>query len=228
MSDPTESLAISWMPYWDRFSDQNAKRAYVFDELKKLVEAGMPPLTAALTLPLSEQCDMALAALKARQSVVYVRLHQGAEPPPVDPYGRPLHPSKVGKVFVAKLKTNGARAGASGEESAGWTGTARQAKNRPGNTRDPLYDTVEIGKDAVVALPVEDAAPLMTRWGFGVRSERRQGKAPVRDASGNVKRGPSGEELRGRDTWLLVECDPQGKPIGYPSEEPKPAKGRAA
>jgi hypothetical protein len=222
-ADPTEPLSINWLDQWDGHKETKAKLSWVSAELDKLIAAGLPPLTAIVTAPLSEQQNVALQALRAKQSVVYLRLHKTAVPPKADPYGRPLPLDKQGRVFVQKVRTNGAPWNASSSECAAWTGSARQAKNHPSNTHDPLYGTVTLTRDAVTAMPIDDAIGILRRWGFGVRASRREGKQPVLDREGKQVYGELGEPLFGRDTWLVLECDAQGRPLGYVEPEPKPA-----
>jgi hypothetical protein len=206
VTDPKTPKLVDWLPYWDRRGDKTSKANYIADELQRIIAEGEPPLSAILTRPLPDQQDMALAVLRSRQPVVYLRLHSDAKPPTVDPYGRPLPDTKRG-VFVTKVGTRGAGPGSSDQEGAMWTGTMRHAKNRPGNTRDPLYDTVEIG-NTPTAMPVDQAVTVMRQWGFGIRPDRFKGKSQ-------------------RDMWLVVECDAQGRAIGYaepekPAQQPQP------
>jgi hypothetical protein len=218
--DPKEPLAVQWLPYWDRYQDVAAKKAYVADGVAKLIAEGLPPVFAAVTAPLVEQTDLAMAAIRAQAPVVFLRLHADATPHENDTYGRPMPPGKAGVVMSCKLGTNGAPAHASGSESNAWTGPARIVNNRVGS-RTQNNRTVEIGRQPV-GLPADDAATVLRQWGYGVRAE--QHKRDGKDAKGNP---------RLRDRWLIVECDARGRMIHPSATQPDapaatPAKTRAA
>jgi hypothetical protein len=201
-------MSIDWCGLWDRYADEEVRRQYVENELQRILDAGLPPLYAVMTLPLASQRNVALAVLRALRPAISLRLAPTALPPPCDPYGRPLPPSKAG-VAVLLYKTRGPAPGASEAAGQAWTGSARVAANRP-NSRQPLYDVVEIGTTVPVALPVDDRlVALMNQWGYGVRPSRWRGKAVASR----------------RDTWLLIEA-PEGDQLLPPKKEPAPAPPR--
>jgi hypothetical protein len=203
---------VLWLTKWDASSDIEVRRIYVEDELARIIAEGWPPLYAVMTLPLYEQRDMALEALGRVSSTVTLKLSPFALPPPSDPYGRPIHPSKAG-MLIAKVGTRGGGKDAQGTTAAMWSGSGRMAANRP-NSRQPLYDIVEIGSQPVT-LSLTRAAAVMAQWGYGVRSGRWRGKNP---------------QSR-RDTWLVIEAG-AGEILlpPIPKQEPSrdQSKGRAA
>ena len=204
---------IEWLTLWDRYATGTARNQYVREELVRIIEAGHPPLYAVMTLPLATQRDIALKIFRSIAPVVSVRLAPTAMPPPCDPYGRPLRTEKKGMALL-KYATNGASATDDETTSNAWTGPARVAANRP-NSRQPLYEVVEIGAAPVTLANDDRLSALFSHWGYGVRPNRWRGK-------GLVSR---------RDMWLLIEA-PTGDRLLSPKVEattPAPSKaGKAA
>jgi hypothetical protein len=217
---------VRWLEIWDRLADKESRRSYVQAELQRILAEGRPPLYAVATLPLAEQRDVARSVLRAIKPVILVRLAPGAIPPPLDPHGYPLPPSKAGKVAVLKVRTNGADRGADEDGGRLWTAVGRQAALRPNSPR-PLYGSVEVGHEPT-PLAFDDAYTLFEKWGYGVLPERFKGAYVLKqrqpDGSQKVVSVP-------RDRWLLIEAEGESLlPRPAPKNDPAPGdrRGRAA
>lgn len=177
---------VDMLREWDVYpsitsQQRERRRAWLRSELERIEQSGVAPLFAALTAPLTTQVDECVAVLSESRRPVWLRLIEGAQPPDVDPQGRPIEADKRGKVLRAKVgNVNG----------DGMVGTARGSMI--GARRD-IYRYVDITAEPV-ALSVADAVLVLRQWGYRVRQnefyyrgERQQSRwlvVQVRDATG--------------------------------------------
>ena len=176
VTDPATSAhpqIVDALRDWAKFSihseqDREARIEYVRREMERLEAAGISPLYAAVTFPLSDQQTDAFRALHDLGRLFTLRLAEGAQPPHTDSQGRLLPEDKRGKVLAAKVGTvrfasAGIRASSAARE--GDIARHREISSRP------------------VTVPLEEAIVIMRQWGYRVRPKRAQrpNQPPRRD-----------------------------------------------
>lgn len=167
-----------WLLEWRRAQSASEQAGYVANQLQALRDRGEHRLlTAALLLPFPEQIDVATRVLRDSGYRPWLRLRDGAQPPPRDPQGRPLPRDKAGKVLVAKIGMRGqmdpGELSARNAETAMYAGPMRNALAR---TPQGLYVTTEV-TSTPQSYGLADAIVILRQWGvgFGIRARSRAG-----------------------------------------------------
>jgi len=198
-----EPKRIEWLADWDRHVDPARQRDYVLQELERLRASGAPLLLTALTAPFVEQQDLAVSVLRRDMGVssVMLRLTSDAVVRDIDPCGRPMPKDLAGRVFRVGLgPRGGAKEGQpppSEIEAVRYSGPARDALYRAGKIQHTLDITREPQHVAI-----EDAIPLLRKWGLGVSAERWRRRG--REVGAEV-RGVKLERDGRVDLWPIEE-----------------------
>ncbi len=149
---------------WARYStatpaEYQAREDYAKREIKRMIDAGVAPLYAALSAPLADQQDAGVRALAALgHSSVTVRLREGVEPHPADPQGRILKGEDKGKLR-AKIG------------NLPFASTAQRAEASARG--QDMYATVDVGREPV-SLSLAAAVLVWRQWGYRYRAEEER------------------------------------------------------
>jgi hypothetical protein len=132
----------------------------------------------------------------------FLRLVDGAEPPALDPQGRPLPAELRGKVLRAKVGNIGGNIGGNSGNPADLTraaGVSGDVRSKTAYARGTLYLTADVGRDAK-PFSLTQAVTILRQWGAGV-TER---------AYRSPKRSRGGEPAEhGQALWLVTEANPE-------------------
>lgn len=208
----------SFCPEWPSRAREAgaALRDYVVQELRRLDEEGAPILRAVLTHPDDRTQALALQALDPafiapdgspaiQPRMWFLRLVDGAEPPHLDPQGRPLDAKDRGKVLRAKVGNIGGNNGGNTPALAdirSCAGVSGDNRTRANYARQNLYLTVDITAQPR-ALPLAQAVTILRQWGLGVTDRA------FRSAKRSHLRGGQEPAEHGQSLWLVEEVNPQ-------------------
>lgn len=219
----------AFCPDWVKYErgTQAALANYIVQELRRLDSSGGPVLRAVLTHPDDRVQTMALAALDpaflaedgapaVQPRMWFLRLVDGAEPPALDPQGRPLPAELRGKVLRAKVGNIGGNIGGNSGGPADLTraaGVSGDVRAKTSYARGTLYLTADVTRDPK-PFPLTQAVTILRQWGAGVTE--RAWRSPKRSRGGEPAE-------HGQALWLVDEVHPEDVKPQRPARRNAPA-----
>ena len=190
---------FSWFQEWDRYRAADVRATYAQREVERALAAGQPVLHLAIMLPLTQQQDAAIAAIRAAGHSPLLRLRPGAIAPPNRPNAHmgQVPPIERGKVLYAKVGNLGPPSGdkAVDAEAAAWGGNMRQSRIR---SRQPLYVEQKI-TSTPRPFTIDHANVILRQWGVGGRGTRW-----IANQAGAMPNQPT-DASNGQDRWIVEE-----------------------